>query len=502
MSVVDETDVGRVAPMTAPADVDRQLARSDLPRRRGGAPALVRMMKSRVFWFILIVACIEIVGGIYMWLLLTTEFPLREAVAADFDPSIIQQVAGWAALSAVPVALACIWADRWRPHHLWVWILALGWGAAIATPASYEINTWMAHHLNVVGQMNPAAQSRPAIFVAPFVEEATKGSILFFVAIAMRNRWIGVFSGVSLAGLSGVGFAFVENLLYYARVVDYAASTTGVAEPQDALMQIFFVRGVMSWFAHPLFTVMMGIALAFAIRSRSKTVRILLPVAGFLGAALLHMLFNGLASTLPLNQVLFILLIFVAYPLVILVITLTIKQIWHQKRIVHARLSDYVRAGWLPAEEVDATAKVFTRLRMGWQALWAGRLYSTVGMLNVYTELAYLRDAILRGLVDEAGQLRERTLLTRANRFRARAIVPPWPKTSYPWQRWRYRRQLRRARQAGTDQWAPTTPDGQDPRQLQPVGTFGHQETGGQQTSQAIGGQQYSAVDPRWKPPA
>ena len=48
------------------------------------------------------------------------------------------------------------------------------------------------------------------------------------------------------------------------------------------------------------------------------------------------------------------------------------------------------------------------------------------------TELAYLRDAITRGLVDQAGLLREKTLLAKIRAVRGQAIVQPEGRAAYP----------------------------------------------------------------------
>ena len=52
----------------------------------------------------------------------------------------------------------------------------------------------------------------------------------------------------------------------------------------------------MTFFGHPLFTSMTGIGLAVALRSKSKIVRVVAPLAGYCAAAFLHMAFNATAS--------------------------------------------------------------------------------------------------------------------------------------------------------------------------------------------------------------
>ena len=56
------------------------------------------------------------------------------------------------------------------------------------------------------------------------------------------------------------------------------------------------MRGVITCFGHPLFTAMTGIGLAIALRSKSKIVRVVAPLAGYGVAVFLHMAFNTTAS--------------------------------------------------------------------------------------------------------------------------------------------------------------------------------------------------------------
>ena len=166
--------------------------------------------------------------------------------------------------------------DRFRPQRPLFWWLALGWGASIATAASLVVNTWAAQEMNIGGSQNdPATGARAAVFVAPFVEEAAKASVLFLIALAHRYRLVSVVSGAVLAGLSAAGFAFVENILYYARAIVYSSQQIGVGDPDAAIRQIVLLRGVLTAFGHPLFTTMTGIGVIVAVRTHSKVVRVL-----------------------------------------------------------------------------------------------------------------------------------------------------------------------------------------------------------------------------------
>ena len=174
--------------------------------------------------------------------------------------------------------------------------MTFGWGACVATFVSAQVNTWAAGHLSIAGDGDPATGARAAIYVAPFVEEASKATVLFWLAILMRYQWVSRISGIVLAGLSGTAFAFTENILYYGRAYRYASRTFGQVPPLEALQSLFFLRGVLTFFGHPLFTSMTGIGLAIGLRSKSKVVRVVAPLAGFCAAAFLHMAFNSTAS--------------------------------------------------------------------------------------------------------------------------------------------------------------------------------------------------------------
>jgi len=397
----------------------------------------------------------------------------------------------YALLTAIPLSLIFFLADRFRPQRLWIWLLTFGWGACVATFVSANVNSWAAAQLSIVGDGDPATGPRAAIYVAPWVEESTKATVLFGIAILMRYRLVSRISGVALAGLSGVGFAFVENILYYGRVYRYAAQTFGVVEPLQALQTLAFQRGLLTCFGHPLFTSMAGIGLAIGLRNKSKVVRIVAPLAGFCAAAFLHMAFNTTATLVQGPQLLFI-YFGVALPLVAGMIIFVVRQIFRESRLIRERLTDYQRLGWLPDVEPVALSRLRTRLRALWHALFLGLepFLATVRIQRSLTELAYLRDAIVRGIVDEAGLRREKILLARVRDLRGLAVVKPEGRAAYPKLPFRRKQEVEAYP-------APAYPG--------PAGLGGYfpaptAEPGSVPLGQAA--TQYSEVDPNWKPPS
>jgi RsiW-degrading membrane proteinase PrsW (M82 family) len=132
------------------------------------------------------------------------------------------------------------------------------------------------------------------------VEESAKGSAILLLFVFRRRDFTGIVDGVVIAGLTATGFAFTENILYLGSAFgeDQAYGTDGVSTTAAT----FFVRVVMTPFAHPLFTSVTGIGFAIAaISPPGKARRWLAPLGGWLLAMVLHGTWNGSASLSPIG---------------------------------------------------------------------------------------------------------------------------------------------------------------------------------------------------------
>lgn len=472
----------------------RARRRNNLPSEPNLAdPVPKRILRSPLVWLTVVMLLVYATLLVLLYRQVVPDQEVPGGTIPGLGTEAVPIAARYAAITAIPLSLLFLWADRYRPQRFWVWLMTFGWGACVATFVSAQVNSWAASQLSIIGDGDPATGARAAIYVAPWVEEAAKGTVLFWLAILMRYQWVSRVSGIVLAGLSGAAFAFVENILYYGRAYRYAARTFGQVPPLEALQSLFMLRGVMTFFGHPLFTAMIGIGLAVAIRSKSKVVRVVAPLAGYAAAAFLHMTFNASASLLQGTNLL-LLYLFVAIPLVIAVVVFTIRQILKEGRLIRSRLVDYVRLGWLPEADPPALSRLRTRGRALWQAVFLGPdvFLATVRMQRSSTELAYLRDAMARGIVDSAGLEREKLLLRKVRALRGLAVVQPGARAAYP----SFRR--RRAVEATTAYPPPSFPG--------PAGLGGYYPAPPPQSHPAAAplGQtatQYSEVDPTWKPP-
>ncbi|HLL86034.1 MAG TPA: PrsW family intramembrane metalloprotease [Thermoleophilaceae bacterium] len=190
------------------------------------------------------------------------------------------------AVLPVPVYLVLgLWIDRYEPEPPRLLAGAFLWGATGATLVALIFNT--------AGQMIVGAALGSEVgrlyggsLSAPFIEEVSKVAALYAIYRWRRHEFDGVLDGIVYAGMVGLGFALTENVLYYGRA--------GL-EGDGALAATFFVRGVLSPFAHPLFTAMTGMGLGLAALREGTGWRVA-SVIGLFGAMVLHSLWNTSAG--------------------------------------------------------------------------------------------------------------------------------------------------------------------------------------------------------------
>jgi len=179
------------------------------------------------------------------------------------------------ALALIPMAIVLpvmMWLDRVEPEPRAALVHAFLWGATVAVLVSSIVNA-------SVGAI--FGEAIAAMMSAPLVEEAMKaGGILY----AVRRREIdGPMDGIVYAGWTAIGFAVVEDVEYFVR-----------ASGEGQLAAVFVLRGLLSPFAHPLFTAWTGLAVGRAVaRGRPVFPGILW---GYGLAVLSHALWNGSAT--------------------------------------------------------------------------------------------------------------------------------------------------------------------------------------------------------------
>jgi len=322
----------------------------------------------------------------------------------------------------LPVVLAAFrWLDRYEPEPRGLLLFAFFWGATVAALGSAVLNT--ASALAIARTSGPAeGMVTTAVLVAPWVEEAAKGAAVLLVLLVRRQEFDGVVDGIVLGGLAGVGFAFTENVLYFGRAFLAGGEELGVSGGIFAVGFTFVLRGVLSPFAHPLFTAMTGIGLGLAARAVTPATRWLAPLLGYLAAVVLHATWNW-ASLSGLQGFLtgYVVVMVPAFAATVAVAA------WSRRRegeTLQRHLPAYVDAGWLAPEDVTMLVSVPRRRQaVHWVAgrYGEGSGDALRGFQHAATELAFLRDRLERGHPVHDFPRRERDLLAEMARTRVAA---------------------------------------------------------------------------------
>ena len=330
----------------------------------------------------------------------------------------------FAFVPVIPVIALYLWLDRYEPEPTKYILFALCWGAFIATLAAIFINTEVSHRLAETG----VGGDRSAVFVAPPVEEFAKGSVILLLALVRRKEFDGIIDGLVYAGMVGVGFAFTENILYYGRIFNTLSEESGSDAGLRGAFVLFVIRGLISPFAHPLFTSFTAIGIGVAIRSRSTAVRFLAPIVGYLAAVLAHGLWNGGASWAGGGGFITVYL-FLMVPIFIGMVVFALVMRSREGQMIASRLYDYVRFGWLVPQDVPLIATLRGRKalrqnakRYGPQAEAAAKAFQQNA-----TELAYLRDKIVRQVIGPEALETEKKLLDELRERRPSVPFPPMP---------------------------------------------------------------------------
>ncbi len=305
-----------------------------------------------------------------------------------------------AAVPVFPVVATFLWLDRYEAEPAHLLVFAFTWGAFVATLVALVVNTASMTAIIASGG-DPTVTT---VFVAPLVEEFCKGAAVVLILLLRRREFDGVIDGIVYAGMAGVGFAFVENILYLGRTLqESGGAATGV---------VFLLRCVVSPFAHPLFTAAFGVGLGIAARNRRPFLGMLAALGGFVAAVFLHGAWNLSASS-GLNGFVtgYVLLqapVFIGFG----VLALFARR--REGRLIGANLVVYCDTGWLSPGEVAMLASLPTRAQA---RTWARSTSGAVGeeamreFQDLGSELAFLRERMNRRTASDDAQGQELTIL-------------------------------------------------------------------------------------------
>jgi RsiW-degrading membrane proteinase PrsW (M82 family) len=276
-------------------------------------------------------------------------------------------------LAFIPPAiyiLPLIFLDRYDPEPPWLIAGAFAWGGIVAIVFSYYINTFIGQLAYGFTQNEGLAMIASAVFSAPVFEELTKGLGVVILLIFFRREFDDILDGIVYGGVIGLGFATVENVLYYGR---------GLYGGADMLVYLLLVRGIMSPFIHTTFTAMTGIGCGISRESHNTFVKLIMPIVGYCGAVALHMAWNGGIATL--SQILFggsgfyIAYAILAVPFFLLFIGFCAYIMRRQNKILREMLAIDVAQGVLSDDQFKTATSAFKSTGWLFGGVFGGKFF-------------------------------------------------------------------------------------------------------------------------------
>jgi protease PrsW len=295
-----------------------------------------------------------------------------------------------ATVAVVIVLLAYLWLDRWEPEPPRLLVLAFAWGASVAVVVSVLLEIVFGSLLET-GEVATDEFVTLAI-VAPIVEEAAKGVFLLIMLTGRRRTELNSLTDCLVyAGITAAGFAWLENIGYI-----------GGGESLGGSLVTAGLRLIMGPFAHPLFTTVTAIGVYFALQRRGVLAKAGCILLGYVGAVLMHALWNG-SSFFGLEAYLLVYFLWMV-PVFALAIVLAATSRRREQRIVTAKLPGMVAAGLVTPNEATWLGSIRNRRSaIGEATRFAGKPAGKAvkNFAAQIVELAFVRDRIDRGFGDQ-----------------------------------------------------------------------------------------------------
>ncbi len=287
------------------------------------------------------------------------------------------------------------WLDRYEKEPKALLGAAFVWGVLIAGGGAYIINTVLGLGVYIVTGSEGATDFATASIIAPIVEESLKGLAVLVVFFLFRKEFDSILDGIIYAGITALGFAAIENVLY---IYEYGYQQGG----WSGLWQLVFIRVILVGWQHPFYTAFTGIGLAIARMNRNTLIKIIAVLGGFATAVFTHAFHNTFGSLIGGIEGLAI-GTFVDWVGWFFMLLFIIWMVVHERNILKRRLTEEVQNGLISPAQYR-TALSFAQSGARLNALTSGNYFATARFYQVCGELAHKKEQFAK-LGDERGNL-------------------------------------------------------------------------------------------------
>ncbi len=207
------------------------------------------------------------------------------------------------ALACLPTTAFGLWAvrrlDRNEKEPWRLVLVAVAWGAIVAVSLVIWANTLLGEAGARALVPGPGLDALTAFGAGGF-EEIAKGLAVLLLYLVMRDEFDGVVDGIVYGAAVGLGFNFMETLLYMSHM--YATFEPEGMGGAVAGLQ-WYQRQVLSLFTgHATYSALVGAGIGVARQLGSRRQRLIAIAGGWLAAIAAHFAWDSWTAFFPIPQ--------------------------------------------------------------------------------------------------------------------------------------------------------------------------------------------------------
>jgi len=308
-------------------------------------------------------------------------------------------------LSFVPMLLYALllwWLDRYEKEPLYLLAFAFLWGAIPAIILSLLLEVLLDIPILAVSNSALTYDLLGSSFSAPLVEEGVKALAVLGLFLFFRREIDSPLDGLIYGGMTGFGFAAVENFFYLLG----AYESGGMA----GTLSLTFFRAGLFGLNHAMYTGFTGLGLALVLETRRTWLKFLLPPLGLalaIGTHAYHNTFTTFWGHLE-GSASFVTALIGDWvtTLFLLFVIIWAKSLERQR--IRVFLEGYVVTHHLPPAEIGLLTSPWERQKARLRALFkgdVGRWWRLGRYFQIVSEAAFSRHRAGQGDAKSAAKL-------------------------------------------------------------------------------------------------
>ncbi|HKI79317.1 MAG TPA: PrsW family intramembrane metalloprotease [Ignavibacteriaceae bacterium] len=277
-----------------------------------------------------------------------------------------------AAVIPMLVYLTIIWRfDRYDREPIGLLLKNYLWGALGAIILALIGSGLLSGFFSVFIHSKDVMDKTETIFIAPFVEEITKG---FFLLITVKSiKFDNMTDGIVYGGAIGLGFGMTENFLYF---VAYGSTIS-------EWISIVVIRTLFSGVMHCVSTATFGAFLGYS-KFKDSPVKIILTLVGILIAMFIHFAWNFSVS---FETTAFLGFLFMIFTIIIFIVVYSFS-VAGERKIIFRELQEESGSGLIPEDHLFILISTL-RNRPGWINESIRKLYIKAAITLAFRKMEF-----------------------------------------------------------------------------------------------------------------